>query len=96
MTERALNHLEEHLADHDACTRALSQVQAFLHRELSEEEADVVRAHLEACDACVENYDVEQTITALIKRCQPPASASSELRMRIVRMSMMLREAPDA
>ncbi|GAA1398137.1 zf-HC2 domain-containing protein [Luteococcus peritonei] len=83
--------ITDHGDDHDACARALSQVQAFLHHELPEADADLIRAHLDACEQCLENYDIEQTIATLVKRCHPPTAASSELRMRIVKMSMTMR-----
>ena len=83
--------ISSHREDHDACARALSQVQAFLHHELDEADEDLIRAHLDACEQCLENFDIEQTITTLIKRCHPPASASSELRMRITRRSISMR-----
>lgn len=88
MTDPAMNHAD----DHDACTRALGQVQAFLHGELCDCDADLIRLHLDACEKCLENFDIESAIAALIKRCNPPATASSQLRMRIVSMSMTLHE----
>lgn len=74
-----------------ACSRALGQVQAFLHGELSESEADEIRHHLDACERCMDDFDVEQAIGHLLRRCHPPATASSQLRMRIVQMRVELR-----
>lgn len=76
----------------DECSRALLQVQAFLHGELPESQADDIRHHLDACESCLDAYDIEMAISSLIKRCCPPTPASSELRMRIVRMSMTIQE----
>ncbi|WP_420175356.1 mycothiol system anti-sigma-R factor [Luteococcus sp. OSA5] len=76
----------------DACTRALGQVQAFLHGELDEHDSDLIRLHLDACEKCLENFDIEQAISALVRRCCPPTTASSELRMRIVKMSITMHE----
>ncbi|WP_094764720.1 mycothiol system anti-sigma-R factor [Luteococcus japonicus] len=88
MTDPAMSHAE----DHDACTEALGHVQVFLHGELTECDADLVRHHLDACEKCLENYDIEQTIATLIKRCNPPQAASTQLRMRIISMSLTLHE----
>lgn len=70
----------------DACTEALARVQAFLHNELPGTQADLIRAHLEACEKCLEDFDVEATIARLLKRsCQGP-EAPSGLRVRIMSM----------
>lgn len=85
-----------HPQDADACSAALDKVHAFLHGELDEAEADIVRLHLDACEKCLADYDVEQVITQLVRRCHPPARASSQLRLRIVSMAMTLHEPPAA
>lgn len=81
----------EHHDDADECSRALSQVQAFLHGELGDDEADLIRLHLDACEKCLDDFDVEQAITLLVRRCNPTPCASAELRMRIVQISATLR-----
>lgn len=67
----------------DECIRALANVHAFLHDELGEVDADVIRHHLHACERCMENFDIEHTITAMLKRCSPTQEAPTSLRMRI-------------
>ena len=76
--------------DHDEmddCVRALEAVHAFLHHELAEADADLIRVHLHACERCMENFDIESTITEMIQRSQPAPRAPSGLaaRVRIVR-----------
>lgn len=66
---------------------ALRNVHAFLHGALPEAEADEIRTHLMACEACLDDFDIEQTITVMINRCQPQVHASEELRKRIVAMT---------
>lgn len=75
-------------SEDEACSRALGRVHAFLHGELPEEEADLIRLHLDACEKCLDNYDVEQAINALLRRCNTPVQASSSLRMRITTMGV--------
>lgn len=84
MTEQPHDH------EIDDCQRALGQVQAFLHGELPVCDADLIRAHLDACEACLENFDIENAISQLVRRCCPPQQASPTLRMSIVRMSIHL------
>ena len=83
-----------HDDDNDACVVALDKVHAFLQGELEEADADLVRLHLDACEKCLNDYDVEQVITQLVRRCNPPAPASSQLRMRIVKMTLTMHEPP--
>lgn len=67
----------------DECVQALARVHAFLHDELLEVDADLIRHHLHACERCMENFEIESTITEMIQRSQPIKSAPSTLTARI-------------
>ena len=67
----------------DECVQALAQVHAFLHTELFEADADLIRLHLHACERCMENFEIESTITEMIQRSQPAAKAPTTLSGRI-------------
>ena len=67
----------------DECVQALSQVHSFLRNELLEGDADLIRLHLHACERCMENFEIESTISEMIQRCQPTSSAPSTLAARI-------------
>lgn len=67
----------------DECVAALHQVHAFLHGEILEADADAVRHHLHACERCMETYEIEQTIDAMIRRSHKPVHAPSTLMVRI-------------
>lgn len=70
----------------DECVRALESVHAFLHHELSEADADVIRHHLHACERCMENFEIESTITEMIHRSQRPAAAPQHLVSKVSRL----------
>lgn len=70
-------------AEIDRCQVALRSVHAFLHGELPDTTADEIRQHLMACERCVDNFDAEQFIGALLKRCYGPTTAPPSLRMRV-------------
>ena len=72
--------------DVDDCVRALEAVHAFLHQDLAEAEADLIRHHLHACERCMENFEIESTITEMIQRAAPVAGAPASLTARITRM----------
>ena len=79
--------------DHDElddCVRALEAVHAFLHHELAEADADLIRIHLHACERCMENFDIESTITEMIQRSQPAPRAPANLiaRVTVIRRTM--------
>lgn len=78
----------------DECLRALTNLHLFLHHELDEATEDEIRHHLDACEACLEQFDVETVITQLLRRCHPPAAAPSSLRMRVMKVSVTLQEPP--
>ncbi len=67
----------------DECEDAVAQVQAFLHNELPASAADLIRAHLNACDKCLEDFDVEAEITRLVRRASSGTCAPARLRMSI-------------
>ena len=75
--------------EHDECVEALRRVHAFLHQELLDADADLIRLHLHACERCMENFEIESTITEMIHRSQPVQKAPSSLlaRVRSVRVS---------
>lgn len=78
MSDPAMSHDEM-----DECVQALAQVHAFLHHELVEADADLIRHHLHACERCMENFEIESTITEMIQRSHRPAKAPSTLVARI-------------
>lgn len=67
----------------DECVAALTQVHAFLHDELLEADADVIRHHLHACERCMENFEIESAINAMIKRAHRVTEAPASLTMKI-------------
>lgn len=77
--------------DMDECVKALEAVHAFLHGELSESHADLIRVHLHACEKCMESFEIEQAITAMIKRSHPCPKAPSTLTARIHSMRVERR-----
>lgn len=81
-----------HHDDMDECVAALHQVHAFLHGEMVEADADVVRHHLHACERCMETYEIEQAIDAMIRRAHKPVNAPATLSMRIQTIRIRRRD----
>mgnify|MGYP004518084377 CR=1 FL=1 len=65
------------------CDGVLERIYAVLDGEVSTGEIAAIQAHLEACPPCLDEYEVEAALKALVRRCcveQAPA----QLRDRIV------------
>lgn len=75
---------------HDACLDALSRIQEFLHHELDDTTADVIREHLAACESCLDIFDVESAIAGLIRRCNPSPPCPGDLRAKITSMHVQV------
>lgn len=68
----------------DECVQALHAVHAFLHDELGEADADLIRHHLHACERCLESFEIEATIKEMLRRSNSPKTAPSALEAKII------------
>ena len=69
--------------DFEDCTEVLRSLYAFHDHELTDAEADEIRAHLLACEPCLDHYQVENALRLLIRRCCSEEKAPETLRMRV-------------
>ncbi len=69
------------------CAAALAHLHELLDDELDQVSADAVRAHLAACEACMDDADAVTVLKTLMKRacaCEPaPAALVSRISMSI-------------
>jgi mycothiol system anti-sigma-R factor len=68
----------------DDCTKVLTQVYEFLDNELDTASGDAIREHLAACEPCMDRFDVEQAVKALVHRCCGNDRAPETLRAKIM------------
>lgn len=71
------------------CSAALERLYQFLDNELDAADADTIRAHLEACEPCLDRFGVEEHIRALVKRCCTASRAPETLRVRVTQVTTM-------
>ena len=65
------------------CSEFLDQIVYFIDNELDAADCAVVRAHLDTCNPCLERYDLQRTVKAIVARsCSE--SAPVELRQRVM------------
>ncbi len=70
-------------ADHD-CSEYLEQIVYFLDNELDEADCAAVRVHLDTCNPCLERYDLQRTVKAVVARsCSEPAPEALRERVRV-------------
>jgi mycothiol system anti-sigma-R factor len=66
------------------CSRARLQVFEYLDGEMEPDDCAKIREHLEQCGPCLEEYDLDQMLKAIVRRscgCEP---APTELRTQIM------------
>ena len=66
------------------CADFLERIVRLIDNELEAGDCDVVRAHLDSCSPCLERYDLQRTVKALVARsCSEVAPADLRERVRI-------------
>ena len=73
-------------AEHDEldCSRARLQLYEYLDGEMGSDDCVKIREHLEHCGPCLKEYDLDQTLKALVRRSCGCEVAPAELRMQIM------------
>ncbi|KRF15322.1 anti-sigma factor [Nocardioides sp. Soil797] len=65
------------------CADYIERIVYLIDNELDEADCSVVRHHLEECGPCLEKYDLERTVKAIVARsCSE--SAPNSLRDRVL------------
>jgi mycothiol system anti-sigma-R factor len=65
------------------CADFLEQIVYFLDNELDQADCSAVRLHLDSCNPCLEKYDLQRTVKAVVARSCTEA-APEELRNRVL------------
>ena len=71
-------------APKDECAAVLARMYEFLDNELDTADGEEIRRHLADCEPCLDHYDVEQAVKALVSRCCGGDRAPEHLRVRVV------------
>ena len=66
------------------CSRARLQLYEYLDGEMAPEDIDKIREHLAHCGPCLQEYDLDQTLKALIRRSCSCEAAPRQLRTQIL------------
>jgi mycothiol system anti-sigma-R factor len=68
----------------ETCADFLERIVCLLDNELDAGDVADVKAHLEECAPCLQNYDLQRTVKALVARsCMEHAPESLRQRVRV-------------
>jgi len=68
----------------DQCGDYLERIVYFLDNELDEADCTAVQLHLDECGPCLEKYDLQRTVKAVVHRSCSSDLAPNELRQRVM------------
>jgi mycothiol system anti-sigma-R factor len=68
----------------DQCADYLERIVYFLDNELDEADCSAVQLHLDECGPCLEKYDLQRTVKAVVHRSCSSDLAPHELRQRVM------------
>lgn len=66
------------------CATILAHLHEFLDHELEGEAYDAIRAHLDACENCLGDFDVVFALKEVVSRCCRAEKAPQQLRVTIL------------
>ena len=75
--------MSEHGHSNEDCADYLERIVYFLDNELDEADCSAVRLHLDECGPCLEKYDLQRTVKAVVARSCSSESAPDSLRARV-------------
>ena len=79
----------------ESCADFLDRIVYLLDNELDDGEIREVRLHLDECAPCLERYDVQRTVKALVARScaeSAPEELRERVRLRIRQVQVRLSE----
>jgi mycothiol system anti-sigma-R factor len=66
------------------CSEVLGRVYEYLDGEMSEHDVRKIQRHLQECRCCLDQYDIDFALKALLRRSCAGETAPEELRARIM------------
>lgn len=76
----------------ESCEQVVGRVHEFLDSELDEASCDEIRHHLDACEACLEEFDAEAAMKQLVHRCCAGKSAPDSVKQNLLASLAQLRD----
>jgi mycothiol system anti-sigma-R factor len=84
--------VSEHGHSNEECADYLERIVYFLDNELDEADCSAVRVHLDECGPCLEKYDLQRTVKAVVARsCSEAAPYHLRDRVRVQIREVQIR-----
>ncbi|WP_340540717.1 mycothiol system anti-sigma-R factor [Nocardioides sp. GXZ039] len=77
------------------CADFLEQIVFLLDNELGDADCVVVRRHLDTCNPCLQKYDLQRTVKAVVARScseQAPSDLRDRVRIQIRQIQVQISE----
>lgn len=97
-----MNTSDEGVHDHahddpsnEECADFLERIVRLIDNELEEGDCAIVRAHIDTCSPCLERYDLQRTVKALVARScseKAPADLRERVRVQIAAVQVQITE----
>lgn len=78
-------------AESSDCSEVLHRVYEYLDGEMTADDTQKIKHHLDECGPCLREYDLDQALKALVKRSCACEEAPVELRTQIMARITRLR-----
>ena len=79
------------IGSYDHCEHVLERMYEFLDHELDTATGDAIRHHLAACEPCMDQFDMEQAVRALVRHRCGGDVAPIHLRSKIITQLTVIR-----
>jgi len=77
------------------CADFLERIVRLIDNELEDGDCVVVRAHIDSCSPCLERYDLQRTVKAVVARScgeKAPAELRDKVRIQIRQVQVRITE----
>ena len=83
-------------ADHTDCSETLHRVYEYLDGEMTPDDTHKIAQHLDECAPCLQQYNLDQALKALVKRscaCEAaPVALRTQIMARITTIRLQVSE----
>ena len=90
-----MTHQHDNDPSNAECADFLERIMRLIDNELEAGDCAVVRAHIDTCNPCLERYDLQRTVKAIVARsCSEtaPTELRDRVRVRIQEIQVQITE----
>jgi len=90
-----MTHQHGNEPSNEECADFLERIMRLIDNELEAGDCAVVRAHIDTCSPCLERYDLQRTVKAIVARsCSEtaPTELRDRVRIRIQEIQVQITE----